>query len=484
MIDTKAIRARVLDLALRGKLTEQLPEDGTAEELYQQIQQEKQLLEQAGKIKKEKAMSGILPDEIPFDIPENWKWAHIGDLFMHNTGKALNTSDTTGALLTYITTSNVYWDRFELSMLKSMFFRDDEVEKCTIRKGDLLICEGGDIGRSAIWPYDSEMRIQNHIHKLRAYSPALFAEFYYYVMRHYKARGLISGRGIGLEGFSSKRLHSLIVPLPTSAEQHRIVAKIDAIFSLLDTIDTLQTQYRANQNTLRGKLIDAGIQGKLTEQLPEDGTAEELYQQIQQEKFALEKAGKTKKSKPLPPISDEEKPFDIPENWKWVRLGDFYSFTNGTASRGTPGGSPHPVLRLADLTSRKIKCDNIRSIDLSDSEFDSHKLLCNDLVFVRVNGSRDRVATAYRYSEDDEISYCDHLFCGHSVSERINPDYIVYVFGTANIRAQLEPEIKTTAGQNTISQNPLKSVLIPLPPLAEQKRIVAKLEELLPLCEG
>jgi len=483
VIDTQAIRKKVLDLALRGKLTEQLPEDGTTELLLKELRLSKEKYERNAGNKKTN-MSYVQDGEPPFEIPDSWMWVQMGEVFSHNTGKALNTSVQKGTLLDYITTSNVYWDRFELSSLKSMYFTDDEIEKCTIRKEDLLICEGGDIGRSSIWPFDTEMRIQNHIHRLRSYLPSIDVKLYYYVMRYYKMKGLISGRGIGLEGFSSKRLHNLTVPLMPTDEQHRIVVKIDAIFSLLDTIDTLQSQYQDNLATLKNKIIDAGIQGKLTEQLPEDGTAEELYQQIQQEKLALEKAGKIKKSKPLPPITDEEKPFDIPENWKWVRLGDFYSFTNGTASRGTPGGSPHPVLRLADLTSGKIKCDNIRSIDLSDSEFDSHKLLCNDLVFVRVNGSRDRVAAAYRYSEDDEISYCDHLFCGHSVSERINPDYIVYVFGTANIRAQLEPEIKTTAGQNTISQNPLKSVLIPLPPLAEQKRIVAKLEELLPLCEG
>lgn len=151
--------------------------------------------------------------ELPFEIPDNWKWVWLGDIFQHNTGKALNSSNTEGTPLEYITTSNLYWDRFELEELKTMLFKDSEMEKCTVRKGDLLICEGGDIGRSAIWSEDYEMRIQNHIHRLRPYVEDICVRFYYYVMMYYKNNGLISGRGIGLQGLSSKRLHSILVPL-------------------------------------------------------------------------------------------------------------------------------------------------------------------------------------------------------------------------------------------------------------------------------
>ena len=135
-------------------------------------------------------------------------------------------------MLEYITTSNVYWDHFELNSLKSMYFRDDEIEKCTIKKGDLLICEGGDIGRSAIWPYEQEMRIQNHLHKLRSFKPEINVKYYFYMMWSYKNSGLINGRGIGLQGFSSKRVHSLIVPLPPLAEQQRIAERIEEILSV------------------------------------------------------------------------------------------------------------------------------------------------------------------------------------------------------------------------------------------------------------
>ena len=222
MIDTKALRSRILDLAIQGKLTEQLPSDGTAEELYQQIQAEKQALIKEGKIKKEKPLPPVSPEEVPFEIPENWMWVHLGEIFQHNTGKALNSANTDGQLLEYITTSNVYWDRFELDSLKQMYFSDTEIEKCTVTNGDLLICEGGDIGRSAIWNFDFEMRIQNHLHRLRGYIPDICQKYYYYLMWLYKDKGMIDGRVIGLQGFSSKRVHELVVPLPPLAEQKRI----------------------------------------------------------------------------------------------------------------------------------------------------------------------------------------------------------------------------------------------------------------------
>lgn len=138
--------------------------------------------------------------------------------------------------MTYITTSNLYWDRFELNSLKEMPFSDSEIEKCTVRKGDLLVCEGGDIGRSAIWTFDEDIRIQNHIHRLRPYT-SLNNRFYYYVMFMWKQMGFIGGQGIGLQGFSSKALHNLMVPLPMIDEQIKIVAFVDNLFETTANIE-------------------------------------------------------------------------------------------------------------------------------------------------------------------------------------------------------------------------------------------------------
>ena len=160
----------------------------------------------------------------------------LGTIFNHNTGKALKSTNSIGKELTYITTSNVYWNTFVLDNLKTMFFNENEIEKYTVFKDDLLVCEGGDIGRAAIWNYDEPIRIQNHIHKLRPFIK-INVKFYYYIFNLYKQKGLINGNGIGLQGLSSNNLHSLVVPIMPLKEQDEIVNAVDEMFSTLSEIE-------------------------------------------------------------------------------------------------------------------------------------------------------------------------------------------------------------------------------------------------------
>ena len=241
----------ILQEAIQGKLVLQIAEEGTAQELLEQIKTEKQKLVKEGKLKKAALNDSVIfrgddnkyytiirnekiciHDEIPFDIPDTWEWCRLGTLFSHCTGKALNASNLKGALMTYITTSNLYWNRFELDNLKRMRFTDEEIEKCTATFGDLLVCEGGDIGRAAIWNYPYDIRIQNHIHKLRAYKQ-LCTKFFFWVFYFYKATGRIGGKGIGIQGLSSKALDNILIPLPPLKEQQRIVAQIEKLFEQL-----------------------------------------------------------------------------------------------------------------------------------------------------------------------------------------------------------------------------------------------------------
>ena len=253
--DISAIKSKILDLAIRGKLIPQNPDDEPASVLLERIRTEKEELIKAGRIKRDKKETVIfkgednsyyekfdngevkcIDEDVPFELPDSWCWCRLGTLFAHNTGKALNSSDTAGTLMTYITTSNLYWDRFELDSLKEMPFTESEIEKCTVKTGDLLVCEGGDIGRSAIWMFDNDIRIQNHIHRLRPYV-SLSNRFYYYVLYMWKQIGLIGGQGIGLQGFSSKALHNLIVPLPPLSVQMRIVSFVDELNQILSDIE-------------------------------------------------------------------------------------------------------------------------------------------------------------------------------------------------------------------------------------------------------
>ena len=245
------LKKSVLQEAIQGKLVPQLAEEGTAQELLEQIKAEKEKLVKEGKLKKSALNNTVIfrgddnkyytinrnekiciDDEIPFDIPDTWEWCRLGTLFSHCTGKALNASNIKGQLMTYITTSNLYWDRFELGNIKQMRFTDEEIEKCTATFGDLLVCEGGDVGRAAIWNYPYDIRIQNHIHKLRAYKQ-LCTKFFFWVFYFYKAIGRIGGKGIGIQGLSSKALDNILIPLPPLKEQQRIVAQIEKLFEQL-----------------------------------------------------------------------------------------------------------------------------------------------------------------------------------------------------------------------------------------------------------
>ncbi|MFR3930394.1 MAG: restriction endonuclease subunit S [Ruminococcus bicirculans (ex Wegman et al. 2014)] len=246
------LKKSILQEAVQGKLVPQNPDDEPASVLLERIRAEKQELIKQGKIKKNKNESVIITrdkipyeiidgkerciaDEVPFEIPDSWCWCRLGTIFQHNTGKTLNSSNHQGTMMQYITTSNLYWDRFELDKLREMLFTDSEVEKCTVTKGDLLVCEGGDIGRAAIWNYDYPMRIQNHIHRLRSYAP-VEVYFFYYVFYLYKRAGLIGGKGIGIQGLSSNAIDKLLIPLPPLAEQKKIVAKIEELMQYCDKL--------------------------------------------------------------------------------------------------------------------------------------------------------------------------------------------------------------------------------------------------------
>ena len=215
------IKVKILDLAIHGKLVPQDPNDEPAYELLKRINPKAEIAcdnPQYGK------------------LPNGWCEVQLGDVFNHNTGKALNASNTEGSMKRYLTTSNVYWNTFDFTTVKQMYYKDSELDKCSITKGDLLICEGGDVGRAAIWNFNYDICIQNHLHRLRPKLGDLCVSLYYYVFYYLKVNNMIGGKGIGLLGLSSNALHKLHVPLPPINEQHRIVAKIEELFAQLDNI--------------------------------------------------------------------------------------------------------------------------------------------------------------------------------------------------------------------------------------------------------
>ena len=470
---------------------EQRPEEGTGEELYQQIQAEKKRLIQEGKIKKEKPLPEIAEDEVPFEIPEGWKWVRIQSISKKTTDGEHKTPRRVGAYCGFYLLSARNIRDGEIALKDVDYVDETEYKRialrCNPQKGDVLISCSGSVGRCAVVENDNKYVM---VRSAAMVSPVnMNSNYLMYAIRSEVVQEQIRAKikQTAQANLFQEAIRNLAIPLPPLAEQKRIVAKIEELLPYLDRyekawnrLEDFGSRFPAD---MQKSILQMAIQGKLVEQRPEEGTGEELYQQIQAEKQVLIKAGKIKKEKPLPEIAVDEVPFEIPEGWKWVYFGELYSLSNGTASRGTEGGIERPVLRLADLSGNTINTENVRKISLTEREFLSHKVQKDDLLFVRVNGSKERVATAFHYTAEKTISYCDHLFCGHKCSSLVDVDYVMFAFNCWATRKQLIPEIKTTAGQNTINQTSMARILLPLPPLAEQKRIVARLEEILPLCE-
>ena len=218
-----SIKQKILQLAISGNLLTHDHNDEPAIDLLRRINPSY------------KPADNRHYENIQINIPNTWCWGKVGDLFEHNTGKALNSSNTNGSMLNYITTSNLYWDRFDLTIVKQMRFTDSEIERCKATKGDLLLCEGGDVGRAAIWNYDFDIMIQNHIHRLRG-KVDVSSRFFFYVFMLYKQKNYIGGKGVAIQGLSSRDLHNLPIPIPPLKEQYRIADTLDNLIAKMDKI--------------------------------------------------------------------------------------------------------------------------------------------------------------------------------------------------------------------------------------------------------
>ena len=484
----KELRASILQQAIQGKLTTQLPADGNADDMLQNISLANDV---DGQRVKQKVITNITEDDMTFEIPANWAWIKLGSVCVIARGgsprpiKEYLTDSEDG--INWIKIGDTEKNGKYISSTAERIKPSGVSKSRMVHAGDFLLTNSMSFGRPYI------LKIDGCIHDgwlvISQKSEVFIPDYLYWLLSSQYAYMQFCDKvsGAVVKNLNSDKVANSVFPLPPIEEQKRIVAKLEEILPLIDRYEAawnkLEEFNKRFPGDMQKSILQLAIQGKLVEQRPEEGTGEDLFQQIQAEKQALIKAGKIKKEKPLPEISDDEIPFDIPDTWKWVQFGTLYSLSNGTASRGSKDGSDHPVLRLADLSNNIIDTSNIRKIKLTDKEFASHMVQKDDLIFIRVNGSKDRVATAFRYTAKDIISYCDHLFCGHKCSSLVDADYIMFIFNCPSTRKQLLPEIKTTAGQNTISQGSMAKILLPLPPLAEQKRIVAKLEEVLPLCD-
>ena len=510
----KQLKNSILQWAIQGKLVPQDPNDEPASVLLERIRAEKARLVKEGKIKKDKNESIIfrgednshyekfpdgrvvgIDDEIPFEVPQSWEWARLGFLFAHNTGKALNGAQRSGTLLPYITTSNLYWDRFELGSIRQMYFNDAEIEKCTVNKGDLLVCEGGDIGRAAIWMSDQHICIQNHIHRLRAYYP-LCTRFFYYIFLLYKGIGNIGGKGIGIQGLSSGAIHNILVPIPSAQEQNRIAQAIDHVMPVIEKYEKSQERLDSLNaeitNRVKKSILQEAIQGHLVPQNEIEEPAATLLQRINEEKFRLLKEGKIKKkdivestifkgedNKYYEKVGgktleiSEEIPFDLPESWSWCRLASIVHYRIGkTPARGEtaywePGTSPW--VSISDMKDYGT-VDHTKEYVSPKATTLLGKISPRGtlLMSFKLTVGRTAVLDIDAYHNEAIISiwpFCD--------STSLQP----YLFYTLPVLANLGDSKDAIKGK-TLNTSSINNLLIPLPPSAEQIRIVNRIKEL------
>ena len=289
--------------------------------------------------------------------------------------------------------------------------------------------------------------------------------------------------GIGAPKLNQENMNSIPIPVPPLAEQQRIVEKIGAVFSNLDTIDALQMQYADNLTVLKAKLIDVAIQGKLTEQLPEDGTAEELYKQIQMEKQELIKAGKIKKEKPLPEFEEDEIPFEIPSNWKWVRLGEIATVLGGKripAGRSlTHENTGHKYIRVSDMKDQTVQTNGLLYVPKDIYPSISQYIINKEDIYITVAGTIGRVGKIPPEIDGANLTEnADRIVFSH-----LNQDWLIICLLSSAIQKQIE-RLTTSVAQPKLAIKRIQDFLIPLSPLAEQQRIVKHINEFINLCDN
>ena len=478
------LKASILQLAIQGKLVEQRPEEGTGEELYRQIQAEKQRLIKEGKIKKEKALPEISEDEFPFEIPESRKWVRLSTIGITQTGNTPSKShpEYIGIDIPFITPGDILngqicYNNQALSLLGK------NVARVCDEDSIMQVCIGGSIGKVAITDrkvaFNQQINVVSPLFCLSKYLFAVMQSVYFTTSMKERAGGTatpIINRGLW---------DSLCIPLPPLAEQKRIVAKIEELLPLVDryaaAYEKLEQFNAKFPEDMKKSILQYAIQGKLVEQRAEEGTGEELYQQIQAEKQQLIEEKKIKKEKPLAEISEDEIPFDIPGSWKWVRVGEIFAHNTGKAMNSTAKkvdkpGSVKRFITTSNLYWNSFDFSSVKEMFFSDDELERCTVTKGDLLMCEGGAYYGRTAI---WNYDYDICFQNHV-------HRLRPYkavelrffyHLFYFYKSMNMM-----NAKGTAMPGLSSQT-LHQMVVPLPPLSEQKRIVAKIEELLPLCE-
>jgi len=429
-----------------------------------------------------------IDEEVPFEIPQGWEWTRIGNIFNHASGKQQSSNNKGGGTpQKFITTSNLYWGYFVLDNAKVMNFTDEEIKTCSATKGDLLVCEGGaGYGRSAIWNEEYDICLQNHVHRLRPCISGL-CEYVYHFMYLLKESNNLTSVGTAMPGLSANRLKGLLLPLPPLSEQRRIVIKLAELLSQIDKYSKVQNQLDelniTIKESLKKSILQEAIRGKLVPQLAEEGTAQELLEQIKAEKEKLVKDGKLKKSalndsviflgddnkyyeqigKKCLDITDEI-PFDIPENWQWIKLDQGISLLSGRDLEPSQYNDLHHgipyITGASNFVNSNLIINRWTEAPITISNKGDLLLTCKGTI-----GSM-------AFNDIGQIHIARQVMA--ITSYGIDLKYIK-CFLQSNLSILEKNANSMIPG---ISRSTLLGMLFPLPPFKEQQRIVTQIEKL------
>lgn len=479
------LKNSILQLAIEGKLVEQRKEEGTGEELFKEIQEEKQKLIAEGKLKKQKKLPEITEDKIPFNIPETWKWVRLGEI-SKSVQYGYNAPAKIKGRIKMVRISDIQDDSVCWDMVPYCDIHEDEIEQYLLKNNDILFARtGGTVGKSFLVKNISENAIfAGYLIRTR-YGGNIAPQFLKYFMGsalywEQLHNGTIATAQPNCNG---KTLSNMILPLPPLAEQKRIVEKIEELLPLVGRYEKAWTRLEELNEKfpldMQRSILQEAIQGKLVEQRKEEGTGEELFKEILEEKQKLIEEGKLKKQKTLPEITEDEIPFEIPETWRWVRLGDVIKFSIGkTPPRAETEwwSNDFPWVAISDMSDYgfvestkervSINAVNKKFFEVASKEtlLMSFKLTVGRTSILKIDAVHNEAIVSIFPFIDNNYSLRNMLF------------YILPIISQWG-------DSKNAIKGKTLNTTSINNLLVPLPPLAEQKRIVKKIEELLPLCE-
>ena len=469
--DAQALREKILDLAMRGKLVPQDPNDEPASVLLDKIKAKKAELIKEKKIKKTKSLPPITDEEKPFDIPDSWEWVRLGDIGTVATGNTPSKRNLEfyGGNIPFVKPADIQIQ--EINYNTEEYLSNIGEKKGRIAyKDDILITCIGNLGRNNV--INKKVAYNQQINSI---SPIIVNSelIHYFMSSNFFVSSMYKwASATTLPILNKTKLSRLIIPLPSLTEQKRIIVKIAQLFALLRKVETSTQQYAKLQTLLKSKVLDLAMRGKLVKQDPNDEPASVLLEKIKAEKAELVKEKKIKKSKPLPPITDEEKPFDIPDSWEWVRLGDIATLISGKTEKAftSPFGVKAIYFKISDMNYEKnsLFAQTSQKSIVIDNE--NQFLPAGAVIFPKrggaINTNKKRIVKCKNMVIDMNLMAISPVNCDMG-------GWIYWWFSSIDLK-----NIANGSNVPQINNKDIEPLLVPIPSLVEQKKIIKKLKEL------